>query len=53
MFDIPSNEQVSKVIVTEDTIKTRIPQLILAENGKREKLKITKKIKTKKGIETA
>ncbi len=53
MFDIPSNEQVSKVIVDEDTIKTRNPQLVLAESGKREKLKITKKIKTKKGPETA
>ena len=53
MFDIPSNEEVSKVIVNEETIRTRIPQLILAENGKREKLKITKKIKNKKGIETA
>ena len=53
MFDIPSNEQVAKVIVNEDTIKTRNPQLILAESGKREKLKLTKKIKTKKGIETA
>ncbi|MBU3143545.1 ATP-dependent Clp protease ATP-binding subunit ClpX [Clostridium sp. CF012] len=53
MFDIPSNEQVSKVIVNEDTIKTRNPQLVLAENGKREKLKLTKKIKSKKGIETA
>ncbi|MBZ9688980.1 ATP-dependent Clp protease ATP-binding subunit ClpX [Clostridium estertheticum] len=53
MFDIPSNEQVSKVIVNEDTIRTRNPQLILAESGKREKLKLTKKIKTKKGIETA
>lgn len=53
MFDIPSNEQVSKVIVNEDTIKTRIPQLVLAESGKREKLKLTKKIKSKKGIETA
>jgi len=53
MFDIPSNEQVSKVIVNEETIKTRTPQLILAESGKREKLKLTKKIKAKKGIETA
>ncbi|MBZ9636706.1 ATP-dependent Clp protease ATP-binding subunit ClpX [Clostridium sp. FP1] len=53
MFDIPSNEQVSKVIVNEETIKTRTPQLVLAENGKREKLKLTKKIKSKKGIETA
>ena len=53
MFDIPSNEQVSKVIVNADTIKTRSPQLILAESGKREKLKLTKKIKSKKGPETA
>ena len=53
MFDIPSNEQVSKVIVNAETIKTRNPQLVLAESGKREKLKITKKIKSKKGIETA
>ena len=53
MFDIPSNEQVSKVIVNEETIKTRNPQLILAESGKRDKLKLTKKVKSKKGIETA
>ncbi|MGH4123024.1 MAG: ATP-dependent Clp protease ATP-binding subunit ClpX [Clostridium sp.] len=53
MFDIPSNEEVAKVIVNEETIKTRNPQLILAESGKREKLKLTKKIKSKKGIETA
>jgi len=53
MFDIPSNEQVSKVIVNADTIKTRSPQLILAEGGKREKLKLTKKVKSKKGPETA
>lgn len=53
MFDIPSNEQVSKVIVSEDTIRTKTPQLVLAESGKREKIKITKKTKSKKGIETA
>jgi ATP-dependent Clp protease ATP-binding subunit ClpX len=43
MFDIPSNEEVAKVIINADTIKTRNPQLVLAENGKREKLKVTKK----------
>ena len=53
MFDIPSNEEVSKVIVNEETIKTRNPQLVLAEGGKREKLKIAKKLKPKKTIETA
>ncbi|MBK5242241.1 ATP-dependent Clp protease ATP-binding subunit ClpX [Clostridium sp.] len=53
MFDIPSNEQVVKVIVTDETIRTKSPQLVLAENGKREKLKIPKRTKSKKGIETA
>jgi len=53
MFDIPSNEQVSKVIINEETIRTRIPELVLVESGKRESLKLTKKIKTKKGPETA
>jgi ATP-dependent Clp protease ATP-binding subunit ClpX len=53
MFDIPSNEQVVKVIVSGETIITKTPQLVLAENGKREKLKIPKKPKTKKSIETA
>ena len=53
MFDIPSNEQVSKVIVNEETIKTKNPQLVLAESGKREKLKLSKKTKSKKGPETA
>ncbi|MEK6263189.1 MAG: ATP-dependent Clp protease ATP-binding subunit ClpX [Clostridium sp.] len=53
MFDIPSNEQVVKVIVSAETIITKTPQLVLAENGKREKLKIPKKTKIKKSIETA
>lgn len=53
MFDIPSNEQVVKVIVSAETIITKTPRLVLAENGKREKLKIPKKTKTKKSIETA
>lgn len=53
MFDIPSNEQVSKVIVNEETIKTKTPELVLAEGGKREKLKLSKKTKAKKGPETA
>jgi ATP-dependent Clp protease ATP-binding subunit ClpX len=53
MFDIPSNEEVSKVIITEQTIINRAPKLVLAEGGKREKIKVTKKIKSKKGPETA
>lgn len=35
MFDIPSQENISKVIVNEDCIKTRKPELIEAEGGKR------------------
>ena len=46
MFDIPSNEQISKVIINEETIKTKNPQLVLAESGKREKLKLSKKTKS-------
>ena len=53
MFDIPSNEEVAKVIINADTIVTRSPELILAEGGKREKIKITKQIKSKKGPESA
>ena len=53
MFDIPSNEEVAKVIINADTIKTRNPELVLAEGGKREKIKITKQIKSKKGPESA
>ncbi|MCB2305068.1 ATP-dependent Clp protease ATP-binding subunit ClpX [Clostridium estertheticum] len=53
MFDIPSNEEVSKVIINADTIQTRNPELVLAEGGKREKIKITKQIKSKKGPESA
>jgi len=53
MFDIPSNEEVAKVIINADTIENRNPELILAEGGKREKIKITKQIKSKKGPESA
>ncbi|MBU3161289.1 ATP-dependent Clp protease ATP-binding subunit ClpX [Clostridium frigoris] len=53
MFDIPSNEEVAKVIINAETIQTRNPELVLAEGGKREKIKITKQIKGKKGPESA
>lgn len=52
MFDIPSQENISKVIVNEDCIKTRKPELIEAEDGKRLPIK-PKKGKKRKDSETA
>ncbi|MCM8709779.1 ATP-dependent Clp protease ATP-binding subunit ClpX [Clostridium sp. SYSU_GA19001] len=53
MFEVPSNEGIAKVIVNEETISTKKPQLIMAEGDKRTPLKITKKGRGKKGIESA
>ena len=54
MFDIPSDENISKVIITESTIKSKeLPELVrLGENELRPVLK-SKKAKKKKGMETA
>lgn len=54
MFDVPTDENISKVIITEDTIKTKkLPELIrLGENEVRPVLK-AKKSKKRKGMETA
>ncbi|GAA0109609.1 MULTISPECIES: ATP-dependent Clp protease ATP-binding subunit ClpX [Clostridium] len=54
MFDIPSDETISKVIINEDCIKEKnSPEIIkLAEGEVRPQLK-AKKTKKRKGIETA
>ena len=52
MFDIPSQENIGKVIINEDCIKTRKPELIEAEGGKRLPIK-PKKGKNRKDSETA
>ncbi|WP_298126609.1 ATP-dependent Clp protease ATP-binding subunit ClpX [uncultured Clostridium sp.] len=54
MFDIPSDENISKVIITESTIKSKeLPELVrLGENEVRPVLK-SKKTKKRKGMETA
>jgi ATP-dependent Clp protease ATP-binding subunit ClpX len=52
MFDIPSKEEITKVIVNKDTIATKEPEVMLIEGQKRLPLK-TKKSKNRKGIETA
>ncbi|EJO5348420.1 ATP-dependent Clp protease ATP-binding subunit ClpX [Clostridium botulinum] len=52
MFDIPSQENIGKVIVNEECIKTKKPELIEAEGGKRLPIK-PKKGKKRKDSETA
>lgn len=52
MFDIPSNEEIIKVIVNKDTVETRKPEVIITEGQKRLPIK-GKKNKSRKGIETA
>ena len=53
MFDVPSDENISKVIITEATIKSKqLPELVrLGENEVRPVLK-SKKTKKNKGLET-
>lgn len=52
MFDIPSKEEIAKVIINKDAVSTKMPELIEAENGKRTPIKL-KKSRTRKGPETA
>lgn len=52
MFDIPSEESITKVIITKDTIENKNPEVIKSEDGKRTPVKV-KKPRTKKGPETA
>ena len=53
MFDIPSKEDIAKVIIDDDTMKTKSPQLVLTDGEKRPVLKTAKKGRRKKGPETA
>lgn len=54
MFDVPSDENISKVIITEESIKSKkLPELVrLGENEVRPVLK-SKKTKKRKSMETA
>jgi endopeptidase Clp ATP-binding regulatory subunit (clpX) len=52
MFDIPSREEIAKVIINQETIKTKQPELINAEGEKRTPIKV-KKSRNRKGSETA
>ncbi|MHC1684562.1 MAG: ATP-dependent Clp protease ATP-binding subunit ClpX [Clostridiaceae bacterium] len=53
MFEIPSREEVSKVIVTEDTIKTKQLELVIDEGRKSLPSKSKTSTKSKKDIESA
>ncbi|MBV7272301.1 ATP-dependent Clp protease ATP-binding subunit ClpX [Clostridium sp. PL3] len=52
MFDIPTREEIAKVIVNKETVNTKEPVLIEAEGEKRTPLKV-KKSRNRKGSETA
>jgi len=52
MFEIPSKEEIAKVIITKETVENKVPELILAEGDKRQPLKV-KKARNRKGPETA
>lgn len=57
MFDIPSRQDIKKVSITEDTLKTKSPQLELKDASEipapQPAVKKTEDIKKKKGPETA
>ncbi|MFA9398009.1 MAG: ATP-dependent Clp protease ATP-binding subunit ClpX [Clostridiaceae bacterium] len=53
MFEIPTREEIAKVIIKEETIKTKEPELVFTDGDKRLPLKIAKKSKGKKGPESA
>ncbi|SHK15957.1 ATP-dependent Clp protease ATP-binding subunit ClpX [Hathewaya proteolytica DSM 3090] len=53
MFDIPSDENISGVVIEKDTIETKAPKLIMSENGVRTAIGKGKKKKQISGPETA
>ena len=54
MYEIPSNERISKVVITEPTItKGEKPEIHLLPEGEERPLLKTKKAKASKGMETA
>jgi ATP-dependent Clp protease ATP-binding subunit ClpX len=52
MFDIPTNEEISKVIINRETISNKQPEVVITEGQKRLPIK-SKKSKSRKGIESA
>lgn len=52
MFEVPSDEEIAKVTITKDSVKTKRPDFKRLEGEKRAVIK-PKKSKSKKGIESA
>jgi ATP-dependent Clp protease ATP-binding subunit ClpX len=53
MYEVPSNESISKIVINEKTLKDKKPEVVLLPEGeKRTPLKI-KKSRSRKGSETA
>ena len=54
MFDIPSNDRISKVVITEPTITEKEkPEIQMVPEGETRPVLKAKKSKLKKGVETA
>ena len=54
MYDIPSNLNITKCMITKDTVElNHEPKLVIDENKKREPIKIKRKIKSANKAETA
>ena len=53
MFEIPTREEIAKVIINEEAINNKKPELIMAEGEKRTPIKVSRKSRSKKGIESA
>ncbi|MDU4892643.1 MAG: ATP-dependent Clp protease ATP-binding subunit ClpX [Clostridium sp.] len=53
MYEVPSREEIEKVIIHENTLTTKEPEYVMAESGKREPLKIEGKKGAKRTPELA
>jgi ATP-dependent Clp protease ATP-binding subunit ClpX len=53
MFEIPTREEIAKVIINEEAINSKKPELVMAEGEKRTPIKVSRKSRSKKGIESA
>jgi ATP-dependent Clp protease ATP-binding subunit ClpX len=53
MFEIPTREEIAKVIINEEAISSKKPELVMAEGEKRTPIKVSRKSRSKKGIESA
>lgn len=53
MFEVPSREEIEKVIIHEDTLVSKKPEYLMAKDGKRQPLKIESKSRGKRGSEPA